>query len=392
MNKKIPFSPPDIGEDEINAVVEVLKSGWITTGPKCAEFEKKIAKYCNSDKSLAVNSNSAGLELILKEFDIKAGDEVITTPYTYTATASASIRRGIKPKLVDIEKDSFLIDLEKLADAITPKTKAIYTVDVAGVPIDYDAIHKILKDKNREDIIFVSDSAHSFGAKYKGKRVGSQADFHVFSFHAVKNFTTAEGGAITFNDNAKFGKRDLYKDFKLESLHGQSKDALSKMQAGAWKYDIVTDGGKCNLTDICAAIGLAQFPRYEGMLKKREAVFDLYTKFLQEKDWAILPFKKDDIRETSYHLFLLRIKGFSEEQRNEVIKALAAKDIATNVHYTPLPMFTLYKNLGYDIKDYPNAYNHYANEISLPVYSLLELEDAEYVVKELISAVEKIIK
>ncbi|OBR95473.1 UDP-4-amino-4-deoxy-L-arabinose--oxoglutarate aminotransferase [Clostridium ragsdalei P11] len=392
MNKKIPFSPPDIGEDEINAVVEVLKSGWITTGPKCAEFEKKIAEYCNSDKALAVNSNSAGLELVLKEFDIKAGDEVITTPYTYTATASAAIRRGIKPKLVDIEKDSFLIDLEKLADAITPKTKAIYTVDVAGVPIDYDAVRKILKDKNREDIIFVSDSAHSFGAKYKGKRVGSQADFHVFSFHAVKNFTTAEGGAITFNENDKFGKKDLYKDFKLESLHGQSKDALSKMQAGAWKYDIVTDGGKCNLTDISAAIGLAQFPRYEEMLKKRKAIFDLYTKFLSEKDWAIIPFKKDAIRETSYHLYLLRIKNFSEDQRNEVIKSLAAKDIATNVHYTPLPMFTLYKNLGYDIKDYPNAYNHYANEISVPVYSLLKLEDAEYVVKELISAVEKVMK
>ncbi|OAA93178.1 DegT/DnrJ/EryC1/StrS family aminotransferase [Clostridium coskatii] len=392
MNKKIPFSPPDIGEAEINAVVEVLKSGWITTGPKCTEFENKVAEYCNSDKALAVNSNSAGLELVLKEFNIKAGDEVITTPYTYTATASAAIRRGIKPKLVDIEKNSFLIDLEKLADAITSKTKAIYTVDVAGVPIDYDAVRKILKDKNREDIIFVSDSAHSFGAKYKGKRVGSQADFHVFSFHAVKNFTTAEGGAITFNENDKFGKKDLYKDFKLESLHGQSKDALSKMQAGAWKYDIVTDGGKCNLTDISAAIGLAQFPRYEEMLKKRKAIFDLYTKFLSKKDWAIIPFKKDAIRETSYHLYLLRIKDFSEDQRNEVIKSLAAKDIATNVHYTPLPMFTLYKNLGYDIKDYPNAYNHYANEISVPVYSLLKLEDAEYVVKELISAVEKVMK
>ena len=258
MNKKIPFSPPDITQAEIDAVVEVLKSGWITSGPKTAEFEVKLAEYLETNKAVALNSATAGLELILKVFDIKEGDEVITTPYTYTATASVSLHRGIKPTFVDVKKDSFIIDINKIADAITPKTKAIYTVDFAGVPVDYDAIRAILKAKNREDIIFVSDSSHSFGAKYKGKKVGGQADFHIFSFHAVKNFTTAEGGAISFGDNNFKGKEDLYKEFKLASLHGQSKDALSKMKAGAWQYDIVTDGYKCNLTDMASAIGLVQ--------------------------------------------------------------------------------------------------------------------------------------
>ncbi|MBO0525475.1 DegT/DnrJ/EryC1/StrS aminotransferase family protein [Clostridium botulinum] len=390
--KKIPFSPPDITEREIDAVVEVLKSGWITSGPKTQQFENNLAEYCHTNKAVAVSSASAGLELVLKEFDIKEGDEVITTPYTYTATASVCLHRGIKPKFVDVAKDSFLIDIEKLADAITPKTKAIYTVDFAGVPVDYDAIKEVLKAKGREDIILVSDSAHSLGAIYKGKKVGGQVDFHVFSFHAVKNLTTAEGGAITFGDNNFKGKEDLHKDFKLQSLHGQSKDALSKTKAGAWEYDILTDGHKCNMTDMGSAIGLVQLTRYEEMLRKREAIFDTYTKVLQEKDWAIIPFKKDETKETSYHLYPLRIKGFGEVERNEVIKILAEKDIATNVHFKPLPMFTLYKNLGYNIEDYPNAYAQYANEISLPVYSTLSLEDAEYVAKELVAAVEKVMK
>lgn len=390
MNKKIPFSPPDIGEEEIQAVTEVLRSGWITTGPKTAELEEKLATYVQTSKAVTLNSNSAGLELILKVFNIKEGDEVITTPYTYTATASAALHRGIKPTLVDVKKDSFLIDIDKIADAITPKTKAIYTVDIAGLPVDYDAVRAVLKAKNREDIILVSDSAHSFGARYKGQMVGGQADFHVFSFHAVKNFTTAEGGAITFADNNFKGHEDLFKEFKVTSLHGQSKDALSKMKAGAWRYDIVTDGLKCNLTDIGSAIGLVQLTRYEEMLKKRKAIFDVYSKYLAEKDWAIIPSEGDGDTVTSYHLYLLRIKGFGEEQRNKVIEQLADLDIATNVHYMPLPMFTLYKNLGYKMEDYPNAYDQYKNEISLPVYSTLTLEDAEYVVKELIKAVEKI--
>lgn len=390
MNKKIPFSPPDITQAEIDAVVEVLKSGWITSGPKTAEFEIKLAEYLETSKAVALNSATAGLELVLKVFDIKEGDEVITTPYTYTATASVCLHRGIKPTFVDVKKDTFLIDIDKLAEAITPKTKAIYTVDIAGVPVDYDAVRAILKAKNREDIIFVSDSSHSFGAKYKGKRVGGQADFHIFSFHAVKNFTTAEGGALSFGNNNFKGREDLYKEFKLASLHGQSKDALSKMKAGAWQYDIVTDGYKCNLTDMASAIGLVQLARYEEMLVKRKAIFDIYSKYLGEKDWAILPFEKEGDTVTSYHLYLLRVKDFNEEQRAEVIKILADKDIATNVHFIPLPMFTLYKNLGYKIEDYPNAYAQYANEISVPLYSLLTLEDAEYVVKELIKAVEQV--
>ena len=370
--------------------MEVLDSGWITTGPKTAEFEDKIAKYCDANNAVALASASAGLELILKVYNIAEGDEVITTPYTYTATANVIVHRGIKPTFVDVKEGSFLIDEQKLAMAITPKTKAIITVDIAGVPVDYDAIKAVLKEKNREDIIFISDSAHSFGAIYKGEKVGAQADFNVFSFHAVKNLITAEGGAITFNDNNFKGKEDLVKEFKITSLHGQSKDALAKMKAGAWKYDIITDGMKCNMTDINAAIGLAQLERYEGMLTKRKAIFDVYTKALETKAWAIIPFTKDENKETSYHLYPLRLKGFKEAQRDELIQKLADIGIATNVHFTPLPMFTLYKNLGYSIEDYPNAYNQYANEITLPVYSTLKLEDAEYVVSEVIKCAEEI--
>lgn len=389
--KNIPFSPPDITEEEKRLVMEVLDSGWITTGPKTMEFEDKIAKYCEANNAVALSSATAGLELILKVYNISAGDEVITTPYTYTATASVIVHRGIKPTFVDVKEGSFLIDEQKIAMAITPKTKAIITVDFAGVPVDYDAIKAVLKENNREDIIFISDSAHSFGATYKGNKVGTQADFHVYSFHAVKNLITAEGGAITFNDNNFKGKEDLKKELKINSLHGQSKDALSKMKAGAWKYDIITDGFKCNMTDINAAIGLAQIGRYEGMLTKRRAIFDIYTTALGTKPWAIIPFTKDENRETSYHLYPLRLKGFTEMQRDELIQKVADLGIATNVHFTPLPMFTLYKNLGYSIDDYPNAYNQYANEITLPVYSTLKLEDAQYVIKEVIRCAEEII-
>lgn len=386
--KNIPFSPPDITEYEKKAVMDVLESGWITTGPKASEFEEKIAEYCCTDEAVTLSSNTAGLELILKAFNIKEGDEVITTPYTYAATANIILHRGIMPKFVDVKEESFLLDEQKLFHAITSKTKAIITVDFAGVPVDYDSIRAVLKAKNREDIIFISDSAHSFGAKYKGKKVGGQADFHVFSFHAVKNLTTSEGGAVTFNNY--FGRNDLKKELKITSLHGQTKDAMSKMKAGAWKYDIIIDGFKCNMTDINAAIGLSQLSRYDSMLKKREVIFHTYNKALCDKEWAILPFEKDEIKETSYHLYPLRIKGFSEEMRDELIQNLGNKGIATNVHYMPLPLFTLYKNLGYNIKDYPNAYKQYVNEISLPVYSTLTTEDAEYVVEELIKRVTEI--
>lgn len=391
MNKKITFSPPDITQKEIDAVVNVLKSGWITTGPKTAEFEKQIAEYCGSNNAVAVANATSGLELMLQVFNIKKGDDVITTPYTYTATASVSVHRGIRPTFVDVKKGTFLIDIDKLFDAIKPNTKAIYSVDIAGVPVDYDKIHEVLKAKNREDILLVSDSAHAFGASYKGKKVGSQLDAHVFSFHAVKNLTTAEGGAITFNNNLK-GKKDLAKNLKLMSLHGQSKDALSKMKAGAWKYDILYPGYKCNMTDINAAIGLVQLSRYENMLKKRKAVFDIYTKALKNKEWAITPFEKRGDTVTSYHLYTLRLRGFKEEDRDKVIQAMADRNIATNVHFTPLPMFTAYKNLGYSIKDYPNAYEQYKNEITLPMYSTLSEKDAEYVIENLIDVVEKIKK
>ncbi|HCW03509.1 MAG TPA: capsular biosynthesis protein [Clostridium sp.] len=386
-NKKIPFSPPDITQAEIDAVTEVLKSGWITSGPKTAEFEKQVATYSQANYGVALNSATAGLELILKVMDIGPGDQVLTTPYTYAATSNVIIHRGIKPTFVDLKKNSFFMDEEKIYDAITPKTKAIITVDIAGYPIDYDGIKAVLKAKNREDIMLISDSAHSFGAKYKGQKVGSQFDFHVFSYHAVKNLTTAEGGAITYNDNNFKGKEDLYKEFKYTSLQGQTKDALSKMKAGAWKYDIVTDGFKSNMTDIMAAIGLVQLSRYDEMIEKRKALFNVYSEILSKYDWAIIPESKTGDTETCYHLYTLRLRDFTEDKRDEIIEKLAKKDIATNVHFMPLPMLTLYKNLGYKIEDYPNAYEQYANEISLPLYSTLSLEDAAYLAQELVKLI-----
>jgi len=390
MLKKIPFSPPDVTEEEIAAVSEVLRSGWITTGSKTARFEQELADYSGTKHAIAINSATAGMELILKVLGIGENDEVITTPYTYAATSNVLLHRGIRPTFVDTKKDSFLIDEQKIDEAITAKTKAIMTVDIAGVPVDYDVIRKVLKAKNREDITLISDSAHSFGATYKGQKVGGQMDFHVFSFHAIKNLTTAEGGAITYNDNSFHGKDNLFKEFKYTSLQGQTKDAFSKMQAGAWKYDILTDGFKCNMTDIMAAIGLVQLRRYEEMLRKRAELHTVYSQILGTKEWAILPFEKNDEVQTNYHLYTLRLKNFCEEQRDRVIQKMGEKDIATNVHFMPLPMFTLYRNLGYTIEDYPNAHAQYANEITLPLYSKLSVEDAEYVAKELIECVEKI--
>ncbi|MEG1150464.1 MAG: DegT/DnrJ/EryC1/StrS aminotransferase family protein [Bacilli bacterium] len=390
--KNIPFSPPDITEAEISAVAEVMRSGWITSGPNLAQFEIELAEYCQANKAVALNSATAAMELILKVYDIKAGDEIITTPYTYTATSSVAVHRGIKPVYVDVKKDTFFIDEDKIAEAITDKTKAIMPVDFAGVPCDFDAIKKVLRDINREDIIIICDSAHSFGSKYKGQRVGSQCDFHTFSFHAVKNFTTAEGGAITFNDNNLNGQEDLFKNFKITSLHGQSKSALEKTKPGAWEYDIITDGYKCNMTDITAAIGRVQLTRYPEMLVRRKEIFDIYTNVFKNEDFAIIPFTKDENgTESSYHIYPLRIKGFTEVQRNTLITKLAEKGISTNVHFKPLPMFTLYKNLGYKIEDYPNAYAQYINEISLPVYSTLALEDAEYVAKEVVKITREIL-
>ncbi|MEQ8154271.1 MAG: DegT/DnrJ/EryC1/StrS aminotransferase family protein [Clostridiaceae bacterium] len=386
--KSIPFSPPDITEAEIQAVTEVLRSGWITSGPRLAKFEKEIEKYLSVNKAVALNSATAAMELVLKAFDIKKGDEIISTPYTYTATSSVAVHRGIVPTLVDVQKGSFFMDMNKLEDAITAKTKVIMPVDLGGFPCDYDAIKSILKSKNREDIIILCDSAHSFGAKYKGERVGGQCDFHSFSFHAVKNLTTAEGGALTFNNNNFRGREDLGKEFRTISLHGQTKDALAKTKLGGWEYDIITDGFKCNMTDINAAIGLVQLSRYEEMLVKRRNIFEIYSKILGSQEWAIIPPSKDNEgSESSCHLYTLRIDGFSELKRNLLIEKLAESGIGTNVHYKPLPMLTLYKNLGLDIKDYPNAFAQYENEITLPVYSKLTLEDADYVANEVVKIV-----
>lgn len=390
MNRKLlSFSPPDISGKEIKNVIKVLKSGWITTGPKAAQFEKKITEYCGVNHAIALASATAGLELILKVFGIAGTDEVITTPYTYTATANIILHRGIRPTFVDVKKGSFFIDEERLYDTITPNTKAIITVDFGGAPLDYDVIKKVVKAQKREDILLISDSAHSFGAAYRGKKVGDQLHFHVFSFHAVKNLVTAEGGAVTFSDNQLFGKEDLAREFKITALHGQSKDALAKMKAGAWKYDIIVDGFKCNMPDTLAAIGLGQLERYDMMLQKRKKIFELYSQTLSAKEWAILPFQKENDTETSYHLFPLRIQGLSEAGRDRVIQKMADEGIATNVHFIPLPMFTLYKNLGYSIQDYPNAYEQYANEITLPLYSKLSPKDAGYIVTNVIKCVEE---
>ena len=390
--RKIPFSPPDITEEEIQAVIDVLRSGWITSGPQLTKFEEGIKEYCDVNNALALNSATAAMELVLKYFDIKEGDEIITTPYTYTATSSVAIHRGIKPIYVDVKKDTFQMDIDKVAEKITTKTRVIMPVDIAGLPFDYDALKKVLRDIGREDIIILCDSAHSFGAKYKGKPVGSQCDFHSFSFHAVKNLTTAEGGALTFNDNNYKDNEDLLKYLRFTAMHGQSKDALSKMKAGAWEYDIINDGLKCNMTDISAAIGSAQLKRYNKMLERRKDIFNIYNNILGKEDFSIIPQTKyENGTETSYHLYLYRVKGFNEEKRNKVIQILAEKGISTNVHYKPLPMLTLYKNLGYDMRDYPNSYAMYENEITLPVYSTLSLEDAEYIAMEVVNVIKEII-
>lgn len=393
MGKKIPFSPPDIGEREIDAVVKTMKSGWITSGPKTAAFEREIGKYCSVKHAIAVSSGTDGMEIVLKVFGVGPGDEVITTPYTYAATANVITHRGARPVFADVKENSFSIDPDRIYDAITPKTKAIITVDIGGVPVDYDAVKSAVKAKGREDIILISDSAHSFGAWYRGGRVGNQLNFHEFSFHAVKNLTTAEGGALTFDGDSTSGIKDLYREFKVTSLSGQTKDALAKTQAGAWRYDIVNDGLKCNMTDIMASIGIVQLQRFDGMLEKRKRLFEIYSNALKDKEWAILPFQKDDQgTETNYHLYTLRIRGFDEPRRDRLIQEMAAEGIATNVHFIPLPLFTFYKRMGYRIEDYPNANAQYRNEITLPLYSTLAPEDAEYVAAELIRCAERIMQ
>ena len=393
--KKIPFSPPDISAKEIKYVKKTLRSGWITTGPASLKFEEKLANYCNVDYAVAFSSATSAMELVLRMLDIKDGDEVITSPYTYTATANVICHRRAKPVFVDVQKDSFQMDLKLLENAINKKTKVIMPVDFGGVPERFDEIKEICKKLGREDIVILADSAHSFGSKYKNSPIGSQADFHCFSFHAVKNLTTAEGGAAVFNrknlKNNLIIDDQFHKKMKIYALHGQSKDAMAKLKPGAWEYDIITDGFKCNMTDIMASLGIAQLERFDRMVENRRKIHKIYSETLAKYDWAILPFYEDNEgTESNFHLFPLRIKGFSLEQRNQLISKMAEEGIATNVHFIPLPMFSFYKFIGYKIEDYPAAFEQFKNEISLPIYSTLKENDARFVVCELVKLVEKI--
>lgn len=389
---KIPFSPPDITDEEIKEVTEVLKSGWITTGPKTKELERKIAEFCHTDRAVALNSATACMEMALRLFEIGPGDEVIVPAYTYTASASVVAHVGATLKLVDVGADSYHIDYDKLEELITDKTKAIIPVDIAGVMVDYDRIRDVVMDKKGlfkpqgklqealGHILILADSAHGFGASRKGKMSGEDADFTSFSFHAVKNFTTAEGGALVWRHIPGVDDEEIYHQLMLLTLHGQSKDALAKTKLGAWEYDIVGPYFKCNMTDIMAGIGLAQFRRYQGLLARRKEIIEKYTKGISGDNIQILAHYGSDFK-SSGHLFLVRVLNMNEEDRNNLITKMAEKGIATNVHYKPLPMHTAYKNLGFDIKDFPNSYNMYHNEITLPLHTLLTDEQVDYVIE-----------
>lgn len=396
--KKIPFSPPDMSEAEINEVAEALRSGWITTGPKTKEFERLIAMCCQTDQAVCLNSATACIELILRVLGVGPGDEVITSAYTYTATASVTCHVGAKVVMVDTAPDSFEMDYDKLADAITEKTKVVLPVDLAGVVCDYDKIFAAVESKKHlfspvNDIqkaygrvIVLADAAHAFGAKWHGKMCGEIADFTSFSFHAVKNLTTAEGGALTWRNHDGVDNESLYKQFQLLSLHGQNKDALAKTRLGAWEYDIVAPYYKCNMTDVMAGIGLAQLKRYPEMLYRRRQIIERYNEGLRGCDVQVLDHFGDD-HSSSGHLYLVRLLGEDVEYRNAVIERMAERGIACNVHYKPLPMMTAYKNLGFDIVDYPNAYNQYHNEITLPLHTSLTNEDVEYVISNFVDII-----
>ncbi len=392
--RNIPFSPPDIREEDIQEVVDALRSGWITTGPRTKTFEAKIAEYCETNRAVCLNSATAGMELILRLLGIGKGDEVITSVYTYTASASVIDHVGAKIVLVDTAPDSYEMDLNKLEEAITEKTKAIIAVDLAGVICNYEAIFKLVENKkelfkaNNEiqdkigRIAVIADAAHSFGAKQKGKMSGNISDFSSFSFHAVKNLTTAEGGAVTWRDINGIDNSEIYQHLMTLSLHGQTKDALAKTKLGSWEYDIISPAYKCNMTDIAAAIGLSQLRRYDEVLSRRKELINRYNELLSGCDVKILK-HYDESFESSGHLYIVRLNGKDEEFRNKVIVKMAEKGIATNVHYKPLPMMTAYKNLGFTIDDYPNGFNMYKNSITLPLNTLMSNDDVEYVVENL---------
>ena len=396
--KKIPFSPPDMSEAEINEVAEALRSGWITTGPKTKEFERLIALCCQTEQAVCLNSATACMELILRVLGVGQGDEVITPAYTYTATASVTCHVGAKVVMVDTAPDSFEMDYDKLADAITERTKVVLPVDLAGVVCDYDKIFAAVESKKHlfspaNDIqkaygrvIVLADAAHAFGAKWHGKMCGEIADFTSFSFHAVKNLTTAEGGALTWRNHDGVDNESLYKQFQLLSLHGQNKDAFAKTRLGAWEYDIVAPYYKCNMTDVMAGIGLAQLKRYPEMLYRRRQIIERYNEGLRGCDVQVLDHFGDD-HSSSGHLYLVRLLGEDVEYRNVVIEQMAERGIACNVHYKPLPIMTAYKNLGFDIANYPNAYNQYHNEITLPLHTSLTDEDVEYVISNFVDII-----
>ena len=394
MERQISFSPPDITEKEIEYVSNALRSGWITTGPQTKLFERKIAEYCRntSQRAVCLNSATACMELVLHLLGVGEGDEVITSAYTYTASASVIRHVGAKIVLVDTKEGSYQMDYDKLADAITERTKVIIPIDIAGIMCDYDRIFEIVEAKKHlykansrlqeafGRIVVLSDSAHGFGAEYKGKKSGSVADFTSFSFHAVKNLTTAEGGALTWNTVEGISDEDIYKEFMLLSLHGQSKDALAKTKLGAWEYDIISTSYKCNMTDIMAAIGLAQMERYDEMLAKRKEYIQSYDNELKNIGFEV-PEHYNQYSESSGHLYVSRLVGKEREYRDSFIVKMAEHGIACNVHFKPLPMHTAYKRLGFDIKDFPNAYAQFENEVSLPLNTKMTPDDVEYVVE-----------
>ncbi len=394
--RKIIFSPPDITEAEIEAVAEAMRSGWITTGPRTKELEKRIAAYLGTPKAVALNSATAAEELNLRILGIGEGDEVLVPAYTYTASASAAIHVGAKVRFIDCQKDSLEMDYDAMEAAINEKTKAVIPVDIAGIPCDYERIFEIVNRKkelftpggNTElgqriqktlgRVAVVSDSAHSFGASRKGKMAGTLADFSSFSFHAVKNLTTAEGGAAVWNSIPGIDDDELYHMYQLYSLHGQDKDALAKSKLGSWEYDIIAPLYKCNLTDVGAAIGLVQMDRYPALLKRRREIIEKYDKVCDELGVEHLTHYTDEYT-SSGHLFLARIPGADDAKRREVIIKMAELNVPCNVHYKPLPMMTAYKNLGYDIKDFPNAYAHYENEVTLPLHTKLSDDDVAFI-------------
>lgn len=398
----IPFSPPRIDDKIIDEVVDTLRTGWISTGPKTKRFEKELSAYCGASATLCLNSATAGLEIMLRWFGVTEGDEVILPAYTYSSTANVVIHCGATPVFVDVA-ENFNIVLANIEKAITARTKVIMPVDFAGYPCDYEEINELVNSDEIKAhfnattaeqqllgrIMVLADAAHSIGATYKGKRTGVLADASVFSFHAVKNLTTAEGGAVAFNLPQPFDNEQIYRDLCIRTLHGQTKDALAKMQPGNWKYDIVEAGYKYNMTDLAAAIGLVELGRYEDdMLPKRKLIFDYYTQRLSPYAWAQLPLVKGADRETSYHLYTLRIKGVNEEQRDAIMQQIFAKGVSVNVHFIPVPGLSYYKKLGYNVHDYPVAYDNYSREISLPVFYNLTAEQMKTVADVVIEVVE----